>query len=256
MTRRIRLSVQYDGTNYLGWQRQPCGKTIQGTIEAFLKKITGENVTLTGSGRTDAGVHALKQVAAFNTTNHLSPEIFQKALNSLLPCDIRVTDAAEVDPGFHPQFDAKSKKYFYLIYNAEILSPLLSRYCTQLKRPLDTDKMTDVSRCFIGRKDFKSFSAADSDVKTTEREIFSLNISPMDYVDFAGTAIAGNYIKVTVEADGFLRHMVRNIVGTLVDAGYGKVDGNDVNGIIAGCDRKLAGKTMPAKGLFLEEVFY
>ncbi|MBF0518316.1 MAG: tRNA pseudouridine(38-40) synthase TruA [Nitrospirae bacterium] len=256
MSKKIRLAIQYDGTNYLGWQRQPIGKTIAGTIEAVLEDITGENVTLIGSGRTDAGVHALRQIAAFTTSLTHSSDIFMRALNSSLPEDIKITAAAVVDSGFHPQYDAKSKTYFYLIYNSEVLSPFFYRYCCHLKRPLDVVKMTDAARCFIGKKDFKSFTASDTDIKTTEREIFSLNISVMEHVDLFGTVIEGNYIKITIMASGFLRHMVRNIAGTLVDAGYGKVDTLKINEIINACNRTLAGKTMPAKGLFLENVFY
>ncbi|QWR78993.1 tRNA pseudouridine(38-40) synthase TruA [Candidatus Magnetomonas plexicatena] len=254
--KKIRLTIQYDGTNYLGWQRQPKGKTIAGTIETALKKITGEDVTLIGSGRTDSGVHALKQTAAFTTSSAHEPDVFMKALNSTLPFDIKITTAATAALNFHPQYDAKSKTYFYLIYNSEVLSPFFYRYCCHLKRPLDIIKMTDAAQCFIGKKDFKSFTASDSDIKTTVREIFSLNITVMEHVELFGTMIDGDFIKITITANGFLRHMVRNIVGTLVDAGYGKVDTLKVIEIINGCDRTLAGKTMPAKGLFLEDVFY
>ncbi|MBF0319023.1 MAG: tRNA pseudouridine(38-40) synthase TruA [Nitrospirae bacterium] len=254
--KQISLVIQYDGTNYRGWQRQPNAPTLQGLIEEALCKITGRATALTGAGRTDSGVHALGQCASFSTEGSLPPEIFQRALNAMLPCDIRVISAEYVPDGFHCRYSARRKRYFYVILNSFPASPFIYRYVWDIKHTLDVGAMRNASECLVGRHDFKSFCATDTDVKNTVREIFSLLIEALPALSFMGTEIKGNFIIITIEADGFLRHMVRNIVGTIVDTGRGKTHTGAIEEILYAKDRRKAGMTAPGRGLFLDKVFY
>ncbi len=253
---KIRLIIQYDGTNYHGWQIQPDRLTIQGTIETLLYKITSEKISLAAAGRTDAGVHALAQVATFFTTSRLSPEIFLKALNSLLPGDIKIAHADNVTYDFHPRYSARKKRYFYHISNETFINPFLNRYVWNAKYPLNASHISTAKSYLIGRHDFRSFSSTHTDVKTTIRKIFELNIENLNSLSFMGVIIKGKFIKISIEADGFLRHMVRNIVGTLIEVGRGRIEPQNIKSILLMKDRNLAGPTAPAKGLFLEEVIY
>ncbi len=254
--KKIRLLIEYDGTNYQGWQIQRQGLTLQGLIEDRIFKVTGERTRLIGAGRTDAGVHALGQVAAFMTGSYLEAKVLQRALNAMLPEDVRVLDAAVVDEAFHPRYSAVSKSYFYLIANTDISSVFLHRYTWRVKYPLDIDSMRKAGRLLVGRHDFSSFRGAGCGAKNTFREIFFLDIERLGSMDFMTARIEGNFMKVRIAANAFLRHMVRNIVGTIVEAGRGRMSPHAVAEILELKDRRLSGPTAPAKGLFLERIIY
>lgn len=254
--RNIKLLLQYDGTEYCGWQTQPNGVSVQGLIQNALAKITGEVVRLTGSGRTDAGVHALGQVAAFNTDSSLEAGTFKNALNANLPEDIRIIEAADADENFHPRFDAKHKTYFYIISNDRVLSPFVARYVWHLPNQLNIENMTLGVQSLSGTHDFSAFRGSGCGAKSTVRTIYEITVEKLDAISFMTTGISGSFIKIRITADAFLRHMVRNIVGTLADAGRGKFTTEDIKMIIESGKRPLAGPTAPARGLFLEKVVY
>lgn len=254
--KKIRLLIEYDGTAYHGWQLQKDETTVQGVIEDRIFKITGERSAILGASRTDAGVHALGQVAVFRTGSHLDAETMKKALNANLPEDIRVLDAAVVDDIFHPRTDATKKTYFYIVANQRNSSVFLHRYSWLVPQPLDLSSMAEASRTLIGRHDFSSFMGAGSDVKEFVREIYSLNLERLEAMDFLTASLKGNFVRIAVEANGFLRHMVRNIVGTLVEVGRGRVPRDRMQEILESRDRRRAGQTAPAKGLFLERITY
>jgi tRNA pseudouridine38-40 synthase len=254
--RHIRLLIQYDGTAYGGWQVQPNAATIQGLIEQSLKKITGEEINVIAAGRTDAGVHALAQVACFRTSSRLAPDIFQKALNALLPCDIRITETAESDDTFHARFSARGKSYFYLISTDRIVSPFLHRYVWRLPYELDFNAMKEAMFYFRGTHDFSAFRGSGCSAKTTVRTIAEATAQNLAALEFITASIEGNFIKFRFEGNAFLRHMVRNMVGTIVEAGKGKIKPEDIERIMNSCDRRCAGPTAPAQGLFLERIEY
>lgn len=255
--RNIKLTLEYDGTGFKGWQSQKKGeRTVQSTMEEAVLRLTGRRARVIGSGRTDAGVHALGQVASFRTASGLDEATIRRALNALLPPDLRVVSAREEDGLFHPQYGASGKSYFYLIANAEYASPFLKRYVWKVPQRLSLPAMRKAGRLLLGRHDFTAFRASGSSAKSSVREIKALTVREVRSMDFLGAAIRGRFIRVTVEGTGFLRHMVRNIVGTLVECGRGKVRPEEVMDIVASRDRRAAGPTAPAKGLFLEKVFY
>jgi tRNA pseudouridine38-40 synthase len=254
--RKIKLILQYDGGRYSGWQAQENAVTIQGLLEDALWRITGGAERVEAAGRTDAGVHALGQAAVFTTSSGLDAAVFKRALNAVLPPDIRVAEALEAAPDFHPRYDAKKKRYFYLIANHAVLSPFAARYSWHVRRPLDAAGMREAASHLTGRHDFKSFCAAGSSVKTTVREVSLLEVRRTDGVEFLGICLQGDFIRITVEADGFLRHMVRNIAGTLVEAGSGAISPDKMSEILSSRDRNAAGPTAPGRGLFLERVEY
>lgn len=252
--RNIRLTLQYDGTDYAGWQCQRAEKTIQSAVEEAVSRLTGQPVKLAGAGRTDAGVHALAQVAAFRTSSALPADTIRRALNAVLPPDIRVASALDEAEEFHPRFDAKAKRYFYLVSNSQTVSPFLMRYVWKVPFGLDAALMREAARHLIGRRDFKAFMASGSGVKDTVREMRSIEIEEMDGIDFLGAQIGGRFLKFSFEGDGFLRHMVRAMVGTLIEIGRGRT--LDVPSIMASGQRRLAGPSAPARGLFLERIIY
>ncbi|TAN42359.1 MAG: tRNA pseudouridine(38-40) synthase TruA [Nitrospirae bacterium] len=254
--RTIKLLIRYDGTAYCGWQIQPNGVSIQGLIQDALLKITGAEVRLTGAGRTDAGVHALEQVAAFNTGASLNAEIFKNALNAHLPEDVRIIDAADADENFHPRFDAKHKTYFYIISGDRVLSPFIARYVWHFPYRLNIETMQLGAQNLFGTHDFSAFRGSGCGAKSTTRTIHEISVEKFDNISFMTTGISGAFIKIRITADAFLRHMVRNIVGTLAEAGRGKITASDIKKIIASKERPLAGPTAPARGLFLEKVVY
>ncbi len=254
--RKVRLTLQYDGTGYSGWQVQPGRRTIQGVIEAGLERITGERPSLVAAGRTDAGVHALEQVASFLTSSLHPPEVFKRALNGVLPGEIRVLSAEYAAVDFHPRYDARSKRYFYLIDSSEVASPFLQRYSYHLGRGLDTEEMARAASSLAGRHDFASFMASGSSVKSTVREVYGISVEQAEEVGFLGAVIPGRFVKITIEANAFLRHMARNIVGTLIEVGLGRMGAEDVKAVVEARDRRSAGATAPARGLFLERVLY
>jgi tRNA pseudouridine38-40 synthase len=247
MRRNFKLVIEYDGTVYHGWQRQGSTRTIQGTIEAVLQTMTGQTVRLIGSGRTDAGVHATGQVANFCLETRLSAEVFKKGLNSLLPLDIVIKDCAAVDEAFHARFDARSKVYDYRILNRPTPAALFRQYAWHIRYPLELEAMRKAMLCLRGQHDFSAFEAAGSPRSHAVRTVTDMNLTERD---------GDGYVVFSIEADGFLRHMVRNIVGTLVDVGLGKVSPGAFEDILISKDRKQAGITAPARGLFLREVKY
>jgi tRNA pseudouridine38-40 synthase len=254
--KKIKLLIEYDGTAYHGWQIQKSRPTIQNILEEHILKVTGENSKVTGASRTDAGVHALNQVAAFKTHSMLEPEIIQKALNATLPYDIRISKASEVNDEFHPRYDARKKSYFYIIANERVSSAFLYRYTWIVQQTLNRAFMKKAAPILIGTHDFSSFQGARSNVKNPVREVFSLNIEDLRGIDFMSARLKGNFLKIRIEANGFLRHMVRNIVGTLVEVGRGRILSHETQNILESRDRRRAGPTAPAQGLFLEKIIY
>lgn len=246
--RRIRIELAYDGTDFHGWQVQPGLSTIQGTLETVVGEIEGCAVHVAGSGRTDAGVHALAQVAAFSIENPIPLPNLRKAMNRLLPASIRVLSTAEAAPEFHPRFQAVGKTYEYRIVRAEVCPPWEWRYVHHHPYPLDVDRMAACAPVLEGEYDFTAFAASDDrdeEGKTKVRTIFSSRIEG-----------GPDRLIYCVRGSGFLKHMVRNIVGSLLEAGRGNLDeGGLMELLTPGCQRK-GGPTAPAKGLFLIGVEY
>jgi len=256
MIRRIRLTVQYDGTAYEGWQVQPRGTTVQGLLEESIGRITGETVHVIGAGRTDAGVHALEQVASFDSVSQLDPLAIKRGVNALLPSDVRVLEAAEAAGDFHPRYNALRKRYFYLIANTDVVPAFICRYVWWIRNPLDLEVMRKAEGVIRGTHDFSSFRSTGCGARNPIREIYSLKLERLDEMELFFAKVSGSFIRVSIEANGFLRHMARNIVGTLAEVGMGRTNPEEVKEILEGKDRRLAGRTAPARGLFLEKVTY
>jgi tRNA pseudouridine38-40 synthase len=244
--RTLRLTLEYDGTAYHGWQRQPQALTIQEVVEAALAKILGHAVRLQGSGRTDAGVHALGQVAHCRTTSRLPAAALLAGLNSLLPRDIAVLDVQEAAPTFHARYDAVAKTYEYRLLNRPVPSPLQRHTCWWLRRPLDLERLQAAAQAIVGEHDFAAFQSSGSDVKSTVRQVQQA----------AWHELPGGWKYFLITANGFLRGMVRNLVGTMVEVGWGKRPVEDMARILASRDRRQAGPAAPAQGLYLKEVIY
>ena len=256
MMKYIKLLIEYDGTNYLGWQTQRSGLTIQDILSKTISGITGEQIRIISAGRTDAGVHALGQVAVFRTDSRLQADILKKAFNAKLPKDMRIIEAEELDSEFHPRYRAVKKSYFFLIERARKQSVFLQRYAWRVPFSLDLESMIKASCLLQGEHDFSAFRGAGCGAKTTVRTIHSITLSRHDSLGFMTAQIQGDFIKIRIEANAFLRYMVRNIVGTLTEVGKGRIAPDTVIDILASCNRKMAGPTAPAKGLFLEKVYY
>jgi len=240
--RNFKIVVEYDGAAYCGWQRQRNGVSIQQTLEEAIGLIIGEKVTLIGSGRTDAGVHAINQTANFKSNSLLPEEKIFRGINSVLPQDIVVKEIKEVSLEFHAQRDVQSKVYIYRICNQR-LRPVLGRnYFWFIRFPLDLQRIKQAVQYLLGTHDFSCFCATGTDVKDRVRTITDITISSGDE----------GLIEIEVEARGFLKYMVRNIVGTLVEVARGKRDPRDLKEIIDSRDRNIAGVTAPACGLFLK----
>jgi tRNA pseudouridine38-40 synthase len=254
--RHIRLALQYDGTDYSGWQVQKTGTTIQGLLEDALFAVTKERVRVTGASRTDAGVHAIEHVAAFTTQSGLEPDIFQRALNANLPRDIRVIIAGECSADFHPRYSAKNKTYSYIISGKGIYSVFLRRYSWRIPYQLNCTAMTEASGYLTGRHDFSCFRASGCSSKNPVREIIKIEISEPSSIEFFSFKFDTPIVRISIQANAFLRHMARNIVGTLVEAGRGKISPSKVKEILDSKDRRTAGQTAPAHGLFLEKITY
>jgi len=246
MTRNIKMILEYDGTRYHGWQRQANGLTIQEVLEEGIGTITQEDIRVTGSGRTDAGVHALGQVANFRTNSNIGTRGLLRGINSLLPRDIAVKELVEADASFHARYDAKSKIYLYQIYRGDVRSALYRDYAWFIRDSFDVERMKEAAQLLLGTFDFSSFCAANCGIKNNVRTVMSVDAT----VDSRGM------VKFCIEADGFLKYMVRNIVGTLVDIGRGKLSKTELTDIVAMKDRRQAHETAPAQGLFLKEVKY
>ncbi len=248
MLRNFKLVIEYDGTAYHGWQRQKETPTVQGTIEAAIETMTGKSVTLTGSGRTDAGVHALNQVANFIVDTKLTSDIFRRGLNSLLPRDVVIKDCRGADDAFHARFDVSGKVYHYHIINRPCPTAIFRQYSWHIRRPLELPVMREAMAHLKGTHDFSAFEAAGGSRSHAVRTVMDVGLTTRD--EMAG------HVVFSIEANGFLRCMVRNIVGTLVDVGMGKTSTAVFQGILESKDRRQAGRTAPPQGLFLREVKY
>jgi tRNA pseudouridine38-40 synthase len=244
--RNFKINIEYDGSRYCGWQRQNHDPTIQETIEQSLVKMTGQKISVTGSGRTDAGVHAYGQVANFKCETKMNAEDFQGGLNSLTPDDIIVTCCNEVEYEFHARYKAKSKQYSYRILNRLNPAAIGRQYAWHIRNELNLEAMRVAISYLIGKHDFKAFEGAGSPRSHTIRWVMAANL----YRENEDNVI------FEIEADGFLRFMVRNIVGTLIDVGKGKITPDKFKHILDSKDRTQAGATAPAHGLFLKEVKY
>jgi tRNA pseudouridine38-40 synthase len=244
--KNIKMVIAYDGGSYNGWQLQKTDVTIQGVIEAALGHILNRQTRVIGSGRTDAGVHALNQVAHFFTEATLDLTSLHRGLNSLLPPDIVIKEMTEAPHDFHARYSARSRIYQYLIWNNRMRSPFYRRFSWQVHDRLDCDAMRHASGCLMGWHDCASFQGAGSVCRSSEREILRCAVRGRP----------GRWIIFTVEANSFLRHMVRNIVGTLIEVGRGAMTVEEFRMILEARDRSRAGITAPPQGLFLKEVKY
>ena len=286
---RIKLTIQYKGTAYCGWQVQPNGATIQGIVEKILHRLFQKKINVIGSGRTDSGVHALGQVGHFDLNPPTPPlskggeggfflDKFLHSLNSLLPPDIAVIDAEIVPDTFHAQKSAKRKVYEYFILNSRTRSPFLTEYVWQIPVLLDLKKMRQAGKMLVGEHDFKAFCASDSTVKTTVRHIYRVAISILDgplspwgegggegegqheftlpFIQAFSPKGRRGLIRITIIGNGFLKQMVRNIVGTLVEVGKGRMTLAKFRKVFKGRDRRHSGATAPARGLVLRKVVY
>ncbi|HMP03690.1 MAG TPA: tRNA pseudouridine(38-40) synthase TruA [Gemmatales bacterium] len=244
--RNLKVLLSYDGTDFLGWQTQPGRRTVQETLETAIAAVTGTTAFANASGRTDTGVHAVGQVVNFKSATHLTPEVLVKALNAHLPEDVVVRAVTEAAPDFDANRHALRKRYRYVIHDDPVRELFLRRYAWHLPYArLDAEAMAAASRCLVGRHDFHSFETEWPNRKTSVRTITLLNVNR-----------AGPYVWIDVEADGFLYNMVRSIVGTLVNVGRGYWPVTQVDAILRAEDRRQAGPTAPAQGLFLMEVTY
>lgn len=243
--RKLLLVVQYDGTDYFGFQRQPDVPTIQSELEAAVSRLVGRETAVTGSGRTDAGAHAFGQTVTFETESPIPTARFVSALNALLPDAISVVEAEEVPESFHPRYSAVGKLYGYRILNRELPSPFIGRYAWHVTWDLDIPLMRDAAEVLIGEHDFAAFSSSGSSVESTVRELWRLDVEPQ-----------GDLIEMRAEANGFLYMMVRRIVGTLTDVGRGLISVEEVRRILQSRDRTRVKTTAPAQGLSLIKVMY
>lgn len=244
--RTIQLTLEYDGTDYVGWQVQANGRSIQGEVEkALAALLKTAPVKVTGAGRTDSGVHALGQVATFRTESAAPLKAFVLGLNSLLPKDIAVRAASERPEGFDARRSARGKLYRYRVVNRPVRTPLAQRYAWELYSPLDEGAMGRAARSLLGRHDFSAFRASDCEAPHAVRELRKLSV-----------VRDGEEVTFDVEATAFLKHMVRNLVGTLVEVGQGRRPESSIAELLAARDRARAGATAPARGLCLVQVFY
>jgi tRNA pseudouridine38-40 synthase len=247
MARRIRLVVEYDGSELCGWQRQTNGPSVQGHLEAALAALLQAPTSVTGASRTDAGVHARGQVAAFSTERDIPPVGIRRGLNTLLPPAIAIVDAAEVDPEFHPRYSATGKHYRYQLLVRRDRAPRWETRAWHRPGSLDLAALAEASSALIGAHDFAAFRATGCSAKTTRREVSSITVSGAGEPDL---------VAIDVRGTAFLRHMVRIMVGTLVEVAEGRFPVAQVAEILASRDRARAGQTAPAHGLELIEVFY
>ena len=244
--RNIRLTIEYDGKDFNGWQKQPNKLNIQGTIEKAIEKITGEKVDLMASGRTDRGVHAISQVANFKTNSKLPIEKFPIAINSNMKSSIRIKNAEEVDERFHSRLSCKKKTYRYVINNSKYGSAIYRNLETHIPVKLDVEKMKEAVKYFEGEHDFKAFRASGTSSKSSVRTIYKAEVIEKQ----------DERIWIELTGNGFLYNMVRIIAGTLVDVGLGKFKPEEIKDIIESKDRQKAGKTLAPQGLFLVNVEY
>ena len=249
--RNLKVVLSYDGTDFCGWQVQPDSLSIQGILSSAIGRVTGENVLPQGSGRTDAGVHALAQVASFNTASPIPPENLSKALNDVLPASIRVLEVTEQPTKFHARKSARAKTYRYRIYRDAICPPFLARYVWHYPYPLDSNKMNDAASRVVGEHDFTSFAAVDP-----ERLRESAGASNVRTIFESEWKHEREELIYTVRGNGFLHHMVRNLVGTFLLAGKETLPPEDISRILQARNRSTAAATAPASGLYLVNVEY
>jgi tRNA pseudouridine38-40 synthase len=248
----FKLTLQYDGTDFHGWQMQGDEqRTVQGELTRVLNLLDGGRVVVHGAGRTDAGVHALAQVASAELRREITPDKLRAAINANLGRDVRVVKVETVSDDFHARFSAKGKTYRYRIFNAPFMSPFWWRYAHQEARALDIERMRRAARLFVGEHDWTAFSAAQSDVKTRVRTLTELEVK--EHWSERG---AGRLVDISASADGFLRYMVRSIAGTLLAVGRGEMDETRIRQALTSGERNLAGATAPACGLTLIHVHY
>lgn len=243
--RRVKLIISYDGTNYCGWQVQINGITVEEVINRELSRMLGEDIAVIGASRTDSGVHALGNVAVFDTFSKIPSEKMCFALNQRLPDDIRIQDSCEVPLDFHPRYCDSTKTYEYKILNRRFDNPVMRLYTHFVYMPLDYEKMQEAAKYLVGEHDFKSFCSARTQVTDTVRTIYSLDVSKEDDI-----------IKIRISGNGFLYNMVRIIVGTLIKVGLKVYPPEYVKEILEACDRNVAGPKAPAKGLTLIGIVY
>jgi tRNA pseudouridine38-40 synthase len=253
--RTLKLTLAYDGTRLVGWQRQAAGDSVQGVLEDALARFEGRPVIVHGAGRTDAGVHALGQVASVQVTFDHDVATLERALNAQLPEDVRVLSVEDAAPGFHARFDARSKTYRYCIRNGSIASPFERAFVWHVPQRLDVESMRQAADRLAGRHDFSAFRSIGTDVPDTVRTLHvSSIVESSGAVPWLGDA--GPVLTYEVSGDGFLRHMVRAIVGTLVEVGRGWRDPAQMDDLLRSGDRARAGATAPPQGLFLVRVVY
>ena len=256
--RNIKLTIAYDGTDFNGWQAQPGQPTVQGSLTDVLERLTGRRVMIYAAGRTDAGVHAAGQVVNFKTQSPLSAQEFQRAFNALLPPSIRVNAAEEVGPDFHSRWDALAKTYRYRIYRGRVVPPFVWRYVLYDPFELNFDAMAGAARLFEGERDFTSFAAStgseeDDRERATTRTIYRSELIRAHCPDARSSGEEWHYV---VRGKSFMRHMVRKIMGTLMEVGRGKLAPDDIAGLFELRDRSRSGPTMPPHGLCLEFIEY
>ena len=243
---RYAIGLEYDGSEFLGWQIQRQEPTVQGTLERAISKVADQPIRVTACGRTDAGVHALGQVAHFDSTSERSERSWLLGVNSHLPQGASLLWIRPVDDQFHARFSATERVYWYLIWNTPVRSPFYQRYAWHIIQPLDVAAMKDAALCLVGTHDFTSFQGSDKEEVNPVREVKSTRLRKT----------RRNVILFEIHANSFLKHMVRNIIGTLADVDRGKLTKEEFQKILAGRDRCLAGITAPAQGLFLKQVLY
>lgn len=249
--RNLKVILSYDGAEFSGWQVQPDASTVQGAVASAIGRITGEKVLPQGSGRTDAGVHALAQVMTFVTQSSVPTENFVKALNDILPASVRVMEVVEMPAEFHARHSAQAKTYRYRIYREPICPPFLARYVWHYPYQIDEESMARAAALVVGQKDFTSFAAVDP-----ERGRDGETVSNVRSIFSSAWERSGAELIYTVRGSGFLHHMVRNLVGTFILVGRGTLQEQDVTRILEARDRSAAGATAPASGLYLVNVEY
>ena len=245
MSRRFRIVIEYDGTDFSGWQRQIGQRTVQATLEDAIRDMTGETVFVRAAGRTDAGVHADGQVASFDLALNIPPHGLLRGLNSILPTDVAIVDVAEAAPDFDARFSARGKIYRYTVWNHSVRSPRLARTTWHVRQPVDTDAVRRAAASLVGEHDFRAFRASDCDRKTTNRIVRRLEVDRQ-----------GPRLVFDIEATAFLKNMVRIVVGTLVDIGRGRIPEDAPTRMLATGDRSAGGMTAPPGGLTLLRVIY
>ena len=245
MSRRLRLLVEYDGTDFSGWQRQPGQRTVQGSLEDAVREMTGESVFIRAAGRTDAGVHADGQVASLDLEANIPVHGILRGLNTILPTDLALLDVAEAAPDFDARFSARGKVYRYTVWTHLVRSPRRARDTWHVRHPVDVEAMRAAAAALVGEHDFRAFRASDCDRKTTRRVVRRLDVDRQ-----------GALLTIDVEATAFLKNMVRILVGTLVDVGRGRIGAATIPRMLETGDRTIGGMTAPAHGLTLLRVIY